>query len=148
MNNATKIIIGNDVGHLYRSKDDSYDYLIIGNKNKDSLKLRKREQKWKTEEIYGEWIENNDKKQYSDSLSSYLINDNKIVFLNNNKVKSKFRLNNTLELMNMNLRHSQTRSEIYWRIKSLNENEMKIERTYSNDSAITTQMYITLIKKR
>ena len=147
-NNATIIVVGDDVGNLYRSIDDSYDYLIIGKEFKDSLKLKRRKQKWNEEEIYGEWIEKNDKENTSDSLSHYSIDENGIILLNKSKTRSKIRLNNTLELMNFNLKHSQSRTEIYWRIKSLNENEMKIERSFSDDSLITTQTNIKLIKKR
>ncbi len=128
------------------SKDTIYDYLIVYNKNKDTLKIKESLVKWQIENLFGTWVEEKYLKNNTVDYPYYQIDSSKISFSNN---ISEYEINNTLEFINFNIRLNSKRTEIYWRIKELNKNEIIIDKGFKNtdDSAITHNN-IKLIKKR
>jgi hypothetical protein len=146
VNGTMNIFLGDYECWIIKNDNELYDYSIIEKKSKDTLKLKKRKQKWRLEEVFGDWIDEKLEPSNLDSLSFYSLNKNQITYLQTN---SKLDINNSNELLNMNLKVNSNRTEINWRIKSLDKNEMIIDRMFRNaDSTITTHFNIKLIKKR
>jgi len=146
---SINVFLDSEKSKVTKSLDNQYDYLIVIN-NIDSLKLKQRKAQWKSEMIYGNWIESKPNVTETDSLPIYSITENQINYNHlSKKLKSEIDINDTFEFINMNLIQSKKRSEINWRIISVTDSTMLIDKTFNdNDLRITTHYNIKLEKKR
>ena len=147
---STFIVISDQLANISENSDESFDFLIIGKTIDDTLRLKQKKPKWKKEKIYGEWIVKNKKKSEQDSEISYLLEPNKISYSKNGvNIESEIDISKTHDYVNMELVHSGKKTECLWRVISLTNNKMIIDKsTISGEYSYSTEDNIELTKKR
>jgi hypothetical protein len=147
---STFIVIDNQLGYISENIDENFDFLIIGKTIGDTLRLKQKKPKWNKEKIYGEWILKSKKKSEQNSEISYLLEPNKISYSRNGlKIESKIDISKTHDYVNMELVHSDKKTECLWRIISITKNKMIIDKsTISGEYSFSTEDHVELIKKR
>ncbi len=144
------ILLNNELCYISQSKNELFDFLLIGRMYKDTFKLKERKPTWKLNGLYGKWIEENPTQTELDSLPFYSIEKTGITFhKKDEQIESKLNVNSSYEYIEINLTHSSTKIETMWRIKNLTDSTMVIDRT-TNSSPIEYGIHndIKLIKKR
>ncbi|WP_339697770.1 hypothetical protein [uncultured Marixanthomonas sp.] len=164
-NESDFLVLNSRIIAIKKIDDDYYEGLYIGEKDTE-IELMKRKLKWDKKLIYGTWIE--EKYIGTDSTDfppppigyprydwppNYKITENQIELDFYTKEKSEIEINNSFELLTMNLRHSlKLGVENEWRIKSLTDSLMVIDRIIiKNDNSMlktNIEKNIKLIKKR
>ncbi|AUC80899.1 hypothetical protein [Lacinutrix sp. Bg11-31] len=147
---STFIIIDDQLGYISENSDGDFDLLIIGKTIDDTLRLKQKKPKWSSEKIYGEWIVKSNKKSEQSSEMSYLLEPNKISYSRNGlEIESEIEISKTHDYVNMELVHSDKKTECLWRIISLTNNKMIIDKsTISGEYSFSTENNIELTKKR
>jgi len=164
------LILGTNPCLINKSEKESYDYLVISRRFKDTFKLKERESKWVEKNIYGFWVE----EKYASLLTNstkpppplppppgvsesdfqwppyYRIAKDSISSYYGYQIStSKFEINNTNEFISMNMKTGSKVQELFWRIKSIEDSIMIIDRASRDNSiSIGNAFNIKLIKKR
>lgn len=149
-NGITYISLGKFICTIEKSTNDAYDFLIYDIESNDSLFLKEKNPRWNSDKIYGNWIEENLSQTELNSVPFYSINANEInYYKNGKKIKSEIIINKTNEYVEMNLIHTPKRVDIVWRIKSISDSTMLIDRISKTDSLNQGTRYnLKLLKKR
>jgi hypothetical protein len=149
--NGNFLILDNRVIGIKKT-DDKYICKYIGFSD-NSFEMIKRNPKWTKNQIYGTWIE----EKYIDTDSSdfppppiefekynwppsYKISEKQIELDFYTNTNSAIEINNSLEFITMNLNHLlKIGVEKQWKIKTITDTLMIIERTKTIDHDFTTK---------
>jgi hypothetical protein len=167
--NKDFLVFDSRIMAIKQNDNNSFDGLLISEKDYD-IRLEKRKAKWDKELIFGTWIEEQylntnpinipppppppNIKENDFEFPPYYVITKDTIYSNfyYKKSKSEIELSNLGEFISLKLNSRFDDTETDWRIKSLNDSVMIIDRTinYPHDNSYHTEMEkdLKLIKKR
>jgi hypothetical protein len=136
-----KIFFGNEPALIKLSNSNDYDFIITGERLKDTLLLKEIGVKYDKKDIAGYWKETSN--QY------YKINLQSITKeLNDSIVKeSKLRFDASNKYLNFKLPENSERTELLWKILKIENDTLFIDKSFKTKDGWTTLNNIKLIKK-
>ncbi|MGS2727551.1 hypothetical protein ACU8DI_13150 [Psychroserpens sp. BH13MA-6] len=139
---TSKIFFGNEPAQIKSSSSNDYDFIIIGEKLKDTIILKETGVLYNKQDIIGYWEETPN--QY------YKINNQSITKELNDSIveRSKLRFDASNKYLNFTLPQSSDRTESLWKILKIKNDTLFIDKGFKTKDGWTTFNNIKLIKKR
>jgi hypothetical protein len=143
INDSTgKIFFGDEPAQIKASNSNDYDFIIIGERLKDTLILKETGVLYNIQDIIGYWEEapNQYYKIYQESITKEL-NDSIVE-------ESKLRFDASNKYLNFTLPESSHRTESLWKILKIKNDTLFIDKGFKTKDGWTKINNIKLIKKR
>ena len=107
---TSRLFMGNYSAIIQSSNSENYNYIIIEDKEKDTLLLKRNKKKYELNDIIGTWVENKE--------LNYTIDKNGILMNIKDSInqKSELNFNKTNKYLTFSLNHSKSRKEYLWKI--------------------------------
>lgn len=139
---VSRLFFGNQPAIIKASNSENHNYTIIGEKQKDTIYIKRNKIRFELKNIIGTWVENPD--------LNYTIDNNSIVMNLKDSIHPKSELNfdKTNKHLTFSINHSKNRVESLWKILKIKNDTLLIDKSYKTDKGWTTVNNKTLIKIR
>jgi hypothetical protein len=129
---TSKLFMGNYSAIIQSSNSENYNYIIIEDKEKDTLLLKRNKKKYELNDIIGTWVENTE--------LNYTINKNDILMNIKDSINRKSELNfdKTNKYLTFSLNHSKNRKEYLWKILKIGNDTLFVDKSYKTDKGWST----------
>ncbi|WP_298427925.1 hypothetical protein [uncultured Kordia sp.] len=127
----SRLFMGNYSAIIQSSNSETYNYIIIEDKQKDTLLLKRNKKKYELNDIIGNWVENTE--------LNYTINKNDILMNIKDSINQKSELNfdKTNKYLTFSLNHSKNRKEYLWKILKIGNDTLFVDKSYKTDKGST-----------